>query len=116
MSSRRWSRCVPKFEGAIRARARYVLARAFVKNPNWHRRAEETLRLAIEDDPRQVDAHLLLAHIYADAGLPARASAMYRKVLALDPHNAEARAAENAGTPPSPPEPPSHLKRLFGKR
>jgi hypothetical protein len=107
---------VPKLAGALRARARYVLARAYVKNPKWHRRAEETLRLAIEDDPRQIDAHLLLARIYADAGLPARASAMYRKVLALDPDNADARAAENPGTQPTPPESPSPLKRLFGKR
>ena len=68
-----------------------------MKNPKWHHRAEETLRLAIEDDPRQIDAYLLLARIYAEAGLPARASAMYRKVLELDPHNAEARAAEKPG-------------------
>jgi hypothetical protein len=88
---------VPRLRGPVSARARCVLARAYVKNPKWHHRAEDTLRLAIEDDPQQTDAYLLLAHIYADAGLPARASAMYRKVLALDPHNAEARAADRPG-------------------
>ncbi len=107
---------VPRLEGALKGRGHYLLARAYVKNPKWRHRAEEALRLAIEDDPRQIDAHLLLARIYAEAGLGARASAVYRKVLALDPHNTEARAAENPGTPPAPPESPSTLKRLFGKR
>ncbi len=108
---------VPRLEGRLRARARTVLARAYVKNPKWRRRAEVALRLAIEDDPKQVDAHLLLARLYAEAGLATRASALYRRVLALDPRNAEARAAEH--TDPDPASHPDHgspLKRLFGKR
>ncbi len=107
---------VPGLEGPLRGRSRYLLARAYVKNPKWRHRAEEALRLAVEDDPRQVDAHLLLARIYSEAGLAARANAIYRKVLALDPHNAEARAAEGPAAPQVPPEPPSTIKRLFGKR
>ncbi len=90
---------VPRLQGPARARARCLLARAYVKNPKWHRRAEVTLRLAIEDDPQQIEAPLLLARIYTDAGLPVRAGALYRRVLELDPHNAEARAAGAVSRP-----------------
>ena len=83
---------VPTMDGAVRARARFVLARAYAKNPKWQHRAEQALKLVIEDDPRHVQAHALLAEIYAVAGLKALARGMYRKVLALDPHNALARA------------------------
>ena len=57
----------------------------------------------------------MLARIYTDAGLQARASATYRRVLMLDPHNAEALAAEKPELP-QPPETPSALKRLLRKR
>jgi serine/threonine protein kinase len=106
---------LPRLTGALRGRCQLLLARAYVKNPKWRHRAEEALRLAIEDDPRQIEAHLLLARIYVEAGLPARASATYRRVLALDPNNAEALAAEKPEIPP-PPETPSALKRLLRKR
>jgi tetratricopeptide (TPR) repeat protein len=106
---------LPRFESGLRARARCLLARAYAKNPKWQHRAEEALRLVIEEDPNHVGAHLLLAQIYAAAGLTALARGMYRKVLALDPRNAEARAAAQMpeGDPPPHTQAPSTLKHLF---
>jgi Tfp pilus assembly protein PilF len=80
-----------------------VLARAYVKNPKWQHRAEQTLRLIVEEEPGHVEAHLLLAQIYADAGLAALSRGIYRRVLALDPQNVEARARLNDPdeTPPA---------------
>jgi curved DNA-binding protein CbpA len=108
---------IPKVDGALRIRAKIALARAYVKNPMWRRRAEETLQSVIRENPKQVEAYLLLAGIYRDANLPARAKAMYRKVLDLDPQNAEAfealgppLEAEGGGSSEGT------IRRLFSRR
>jgi hypothetical protein len=88
---------VPRLQGQRKARARMVLAQAYARNPKWQHRAEETLRLAIEDSPRDVEPQLRLASLYGDLGLPARAAALYRAVLEIDPRNATARQALGGG-------------------
>ncbi len=111
---------LPRLEGKARQRASILLAKAFLKNPNWVRRAEETLLRVTQEAPKNVEAHFVLAGIYRERGLPSRAATMYRKVMDLQPdHEGAARAL--ADLPPPEPEPPpesggtSLLKKLFGR-
>jgi hypothetical protein len=78
---------------SARSSARVVLASAYARNPNWRHRAEEALRVAIQDGPNEIEPRLALAALYLDLGLPARAGAVYRAVLEIDPRNATARRA-----------------------
>ncbi len=103
---------VPQMEPRrAKHRGRILLAKAFAKNPNWVRRAEETLHDVVREDPANADAHYELGLIYKAGGLPARAQAMFRRVVELRPDHREAAAelatVEAAGG--------GLLKRLFGK-
>src|SRR6266545_4280028 len=95
-------------------KARLLLARAYAKNPKWRRRAEEAAQKVTKDDPGNADAYLILASVYRASGLESRASAMYRKVLELQPQNQEAREAVAVNDPPPPTSTP-FLKRFFRK-
>jgi cytochrome c-type biogenesis protein CcmH/NrfG len=90
-----------------------VLAEAYANNPKWRRRAEEALRSAIEDSPRDVQPRLMLARLYADLGLPARAAALYREVLEADPGNPTARQEVGATEPLGDGRGSGILGRLF---
>jgi len=85
-----------RLEGPARHRARVLLAQAYLKNPHWSRRAEAVLQSVVSDDPRHVDAHFLLAGLYLKTHLEARAAAMLRKVLELQPDHAGAAAGLKA--------------------
>jgi hypothetical protein len=80
----------PYLQGKERNAARVLMARAYAKNPNWLRRAEQLLQEVVRDDPRNVNAFLCLGRIYRECGMRARARTHYRKVLELDPTNREA--------------------------
>ena len=104
--------------GPMRVRARLVLARCYLKNPNWVKRAEEQLNLAVEDDPKCADAHYMLGALYLSGGLRSRALSRFRKVLELNPEHEEARARVAELAPPSEPAAPANpgfIKRMFGK-
>ena len=93
-------------------RGRLLLARAYSKNPNWLRRAEETLQELMREDPTNADAHYELGMVYKTGGFPARAQAMFRRALELRPGHKEAAAqlgvqADGAGASGG------LLKRLF---
>ena len=95
-------------------KGRLLLARAYAKNPKWLRRAQEAALKVTKDDPGNADAYLVLASVYRAGGLESRATAMYRKVLELQPQNKEAQdALAVADAPPPPPTP--LLKRFFRK-
>ena len=91
--------------GALRIRARLALARACLRNPKWGKRAEAHLQDVLQEDPLRVEAYLLLGDLYRDGRLPARAVAMYRRVLELQPLHRVARRqlalleAEQPGKP-----------------
>ncbi|PYQ15609.1 MAG: hypothetical protein DMF80_08395 [Acidobacteria bacterium] len=108
---------VPALEGKPKQRARLDLARAYTKNPNWVRQAEETLHEVIRDDPRNSDAYLALGQIYKAGGLRSRSLGMFRKVVELRPDH-EAALAELAALGPEPEatESGGFLKKLFGRR
>lgn len=92
-------------------RARILLARAYAKNPNWLRKAEDALQQVVREDPTSADAHYELGLLYKASGMTARAQASFRRVLELRPEHRE--AAAELGSPPAPPG--GLLKRLFGR-
>jgi curved DNA-binding protein CbpA len=73
-------------------RGRLLLARAYSKNPNWLRRAEETLHEVIREDPTNADAHYELGLVYKAGGFAARAQAMFRRAVELRPGHKGASA------------------------
>jgi len=93
-------------------RGRLLLARAYSKNPNWLRRAEETLHQLVREDPTNADAHFELGMIYKTSGFPTRAQAMFRRTLELRPGHKEASAELGLPTDTGTKH-PGLLKRLF---
>jgi len=79
--------------GETRIEGQLLLARAYLRNPLWKKRAEGILQSMLDRDPQNVGACLLLADIYREAQLLARARALYRKVLETQPGNGAAREA-----------------------
>jgi tetratricopeptide (TPR) repeat protein len=108
---------VAQLEGPPRLKARVTLARAYVKNPNWLRRAEETLLAVLQESRDYVEAYVVLGQVYRASDQPARAVGVYRKALELQPGHEEALAELAALEPPSDDAPGSSkiLKKLFGK-
>jgi Tfp pilus assembly protein PilF len=108
-------------KGRLKTRAQLVIAKAYLKNPNWVKRAEEELQKVVQAEPGNVDALLLLAGIYKAGGLKARAASMFRKVVEIKPDHEEAAAAltelgaTDRETTPLPPSGGSFLKKLFKK-
>jgi eukaryotic-like serine/threonine-protein kinase len=108
---------LPFLEGPARLKARILLARAYLKNPNWVRQAETTLREVLREKPDLAEAHVVLGLVYRTTNLRSRALASYRKALELDPENEEAPAEIAAlGSPDEAPPPSSLRSKLFGKR
>jgi serine/threonine protein kinase len=109
---------IPRLEGGEKLRARVALARAQMKNPNWMKRAEESLHALLQEHPHSVDAVLVLAELYRSTQMRSRALAMYRRALEIDPDNKDAQAAVRflqSAEPPSP-ETGKLFKRLFGTK
>jgi curved DNA-binding protein CbpA len=73
-------------------RGRLLLARAYSKNPNWLRRAEEMLQELMREDPTNADVHFELGLLYQTGGFTARAHGMFRRALELRPGHKEASA------------------------
>ena len=71
---------------------RFLLAQAIAKNPKWQKRSEEILLSLIQENPKMPDVHLELGMLYKRAGLRARATAQFQKVLALRPDDPQAAA------------------------
>src|SRR6266568_7632433 len=109
---------VPVVQGRMKQRGHIALARCYLKNPMWAKRAEEELLAAAREDPKSVDAHFILGTIYKERGLNSRALSMFRKVLELKPDHEEALVLVASAAPPTPPpeEGGGLIKRLFNKR
>jgi tetratricopeptide (TPR) repeat protein len=111
---------VHKVQGKLRSKGEVMLARCYLKNPKWARRAEETLLGVTRRDPAAADAWALLGGIYAGKGMQNRALSMYRKAVELRPEHEEAAqyVASNRGTeePAGPPREGGGLfRKLFRK-
>ena len=103
----------------LTSRAQVLIAKAFLKNPKWVKRAEEELQKAIQGDANNAEAYFLLGGIYRSGGLKSRATTMYKKVVELKPDYDEAVFALNElGGAEATPAPSSggFLKKLFNKK
>lgn len=109
-----------KASGRLRAFGKVLLARCYLKNPKWARKAEELLLGVTREDPKTADAWALLGQIYVGKGMQARALSMYRKALELRPEHEEAAqyvaTHTHAGEDTDEPEESGgFLRRLFRK-
>jgi curved DNA-binding protein CbpA len=104
-------------QGKHKHKVRVLLAKAYLKNPKWVKRAEEQLQTVVKEDAANVEAHFLLGTIYKAGGLKSRALHAFQRVLELKPDHEKA-AAELVDLVPEDSEPPPSgglLKKLFGK-
>jgi tetratricopeptide (TPR) repeat protein len=85
-------RLVSSNDTALRQRAQLALARAYMMCADRTRQAEELLLGMTREEPHSPEAHFALGSFYKQRGLNARATAMFRKVLALRPGYAPALA------------------------
>lgn len=108
---------LPIASGNYPLRAHLGLARCFFKNPSWARRGEEQLHRAAQDFPKSTEPPFVLARLYRDRGMKARAIGQLRKVLELEPEHEEATAmlAELDGATPDPPA-GGLLGKLLGRK
>jgi DnaJ-domain-containing protein 1 len=105
---------VPRMEPRrTQHKGRILLAKAYARNPNWVRRAEEHLHEVVREDPANVEAHFALGLLYKQVGQAARAQAAFRRVVELRPEHRE--AAAELGLPDGPAPGGGLLKRLFGR-
>ena len=105
--------------GSQKQKARVVLARALVKNPNWLHQAEEVLQAVVLDEPSHQEAHFVLGSLYKERGLRSRAAGAFRRVLDLNPEHKEAAAeliALGDVAAEAPAESGGLLRKLFGRR
>jgi cytochrome c-type biogenesis protein CcmH/NrfG len=108
---------VGRVEGKARQNGRVLLAKAYMKNPNWVKQGEELLLAVLQDDPKHLEAYLLLGNLYRSGGLRSRAVSMFRKVLDLKPDHEEALAQLDGLTPEQPESGPGggFIKKIFGR-
>jgi curved DNA-binding protein CbpA len=91
-------------------RGRILLARAYAKNPNWLRQAQDQLKEVVREDPENADALYELGLVYKAGGLTSRAQSMFRRAIEARPDHREA-AAELGKQPPARSR--GLLKKLF---
>jgi curved DNA-binding protein CbpA len=103
--------------GTTRLKAQIILARCYLQNPKWKRRAEETLQAAVRENPKAPAALSLLGNLYREQGMRARAASMYRRVLELRPDDNKAAEALAELDPQAEAPPPEDgggfLKKIF---
>ena len=93
-------------------RGRILLARAYAKNPNWLRQAQDQLREVVREDPENADALYELGLVYKASGLVSRAQAMFRRTIEVKADHREAAAELQEHRSPSP-SGGGLLKKLF---
>src|SRR5207247_2978589 len=106
---------ISRLERSSKVKAQVLLARAYMKNPNWGRRAEELLQRVVQESPDQADAFVALGNLYRASQLKSRAQAMYRKAVQAQPGHQEALAELAALDGEGPPEGGTRLKKFFSK-
>jgi hypothetical protein len=104
-------------DGKVRQNGRILLARAYMKNPNWVKQGEELLLAVAQDDPKNTEALMLLGNLYKSGGLRSRALSTFRKVLDVKPDHEDAHAALAELAPEEPEPGPSggFIKKIFGR-
>jgi tetratricopeptide (TPR) repeat protein len=108
---------IGRVEGKVRQNGRILLARSYMKNPNWVKQGEELLLAVSQEDPKNIEALMLLGNLYKNGGLRSRAISTFRKVLDLKPDHEDALGALTELTPEEPEPGPSggFIKKIFGR-
>jgi hypothetical protein len=108
---------IGRVEGKVRQAGRVLLAKAYMKNPNWVKQGEELLLAVLQDDPKHLESYVLLGNLYKAGGLRSRAISMFRKVLDHSPDHEEALAQLAELAPPEPEPGPGGglIKKIFGR-
>jgi tetratricopeptide (TPR) repeat protein len=112
---------IPAARSRMKQKGRVLLARSYLRNPNWVKQAEQVLLAATQEDATYAEPFFVLGTIYKASGLRSRAVSMFRKAVELKPEHEEAAAELLALAPEPPPaeeaeeSPPSGglLKKLF---
>ncbi len=96
--------CLRECVRMIPAEPRYhkLLAKALSKNPHWRKEAEEHFMVALKANEFDIECLLGLGENYEAAGLSARATAMYERILAFDPDHAVAHEKLHGKVPNKP--------------
>jgi hypothetical protein len=84
-------RAVPRSEGAARRKGRILLARLYARDPDWVDAAEELLDTVLSEEPENAEVHFYIGLIHEHRGSLGQALASFRRALAIDPQNADAR-------------------------
>jgi curved DNA-binding protein CbpA len=95
---------IPAAKSRTKQKGRVLLARAYVRNPNWVRQAEQVLLTATQEDPAYAEPFYVLGTIYKSSGFKSRAVHMFKNALQLKPEHEEAAAELKALAPDPPPE------------
>lgn len=90
---------IPAAKSRIKQKGRVLLARAYLRNPNWLKQAEQVLISATQEDPAYAEPFYMLGTIYKSSGLRSRAVHMFRKAVELKPEHEEAAAEIKALLP-----------------
>lgn len=90
-------------QGRMRTRGRVLLGKALLEYPDRDKAAEKELLEAVREDPVHVQAHYLLGTLFRRQGRPARAAAMFRRALEIDPAHRAALADLDAMASDPPP-------------
>ncbi len=106
--------CLQSARGIARRRAHVLLAACHLKSSDGGKAAERQLIAAIKEDAANAEAFFQLGRIYREAGLAARAAAMFRRTVELKPRHAGALSELSSLPASSEPPEPGLLKRLFG--
>jgi Domain of unknown function (DUF4388)/DnaJ domain/Tetratricopeptide repeat len=110
---------LPKVQGKAKTKVQVLLAKAYMKNPKWVKRAEDQLQTVVREDPTNVEAHFILGTIYKASGLRSRAIHAFERALESKPDHEQAAAELAELQPDGGPPPPSSggglLKKFFGK-
>jgi curved DNA-binding protein CbpA len=106
-------------QGKAKGKIQVLLAKAYLKNPKWVKRAEDQLQTVVREDATNAEAHFLLGTIYKASGLKSRAIHAFERALESKPDHEQAAAELAELQPGGPPQPPSSggglLKKFFGK-
>jgi tetratricopeptide (TPR) repeat protein len=84
-------KAVPRAEGAARRKGRILLARLYARDPDWVDAAEDLLKAVLAEEPDNAEVLFYVGLIHEHRGSLHEALASFRRVLELDPLNADAR-------------------------
>jgi hypothetical protein len=84
-------KAVPRAEGAALRKGRVLLARLYARDPDWVDAAEGLLNAVLREEPDDAEVLFYVGLIHEHRGSLRQALDSFRRVLEIDPLNADAR-------------------------